>query len=510
MPKALAKTNRERSDSVDLTSTQSSSSHHEPHNTGTNQGEPSQDVECRLRGGGSYSVAVAQGANSAQTSAQSSSPALTPTEGGHPPALSFGQSVRVFCSSLSPTSQAGVGRPYIRCPRTLRECRPLIVGLIGLTGLGAAARLGALLYDAYHNQTDYRNYRHPSPASVHTPHTPSTQLTSAEQQPAATSASTSTEQPRPSTSQTSHTDVAPIPAPEPKLIYTANDLKVIREIPIAHALQLREEAARADVQRTADPVTLPPNPFREFRAQVICRVPTGETTDVTLTWTNDQHVQETLVVHCTESRVIEMPADARNVTVNGAPTLSAEGRLLWASVNEGGVSTVGYSASELNQHNLESLTSRLYRAQEWNILETLTSHILNEIQPSTEPQFIGQMQTYHTEAQSHMHHHSPATLHAAALAGIGFGAAGLYAGYWWYRGYQQGRHGWNLFTYPAQRAQQQVAGLFGRPSSDTARSTRDERTALLDAMEQGEPNEDPSSHIDQSAGFHMENESTNK
>ncbi len=277
-----------------------------------------------------------------------------------------------------------------------------------------------------------------------------------------------------------------------------------------HALQLREDAARAAAQRTAIPTTPPPNPFCEFRAQVICQVPAGETTDVTLTWTNNQHMQETLVVHCAESRVIEMPADACNVTVNGAPTLSAEGRLLWASVNEGGVSTVGYSASELNQHNLERLTKRLYRAQEWNILETITSHILNEIQPGTEPEFIGQMQTYYTEAQSHLHHHCPATLHVAALAGIGFGAAGLYAGYWWYRGHQQGRHGWDLFTYPAQMARQQVAGLFEQSSSDTARNRGDERTALLDAMEQGEPNEDPSSRSDQSAGFHMANEHTNK
>ncbi len=201
MPKALAKTNRERSDSVDLTSTQETSNHHEPHNnTGTNHGDPSQDVECRLRGGGSYSVAVAQDANAVQASTQTSSSALTPTEGGHPPTHSFGQSVRAFCSSLSPTSQAGVGRPYVRCPRSMRELRPLAVGLIGLTGLGAAARMASWLYDAYHNQTDYRHYRHPSPASVQTPHARSTQLTSAEQQPAATSAATSTEQPRPSTS----------------------------------------------------------------------------------------------------------------------------------------------------------------------------------------------------------------------------------------------------------------------------------------------------------------------
>ncbi len=342
------------------------------------------------------------------------------------------------------------------------------MGVLGLTTVGAAANIVASLYASYYAHTAHLTaHRPPAPApaaghpavpqppteapststasgtavtSTQTTHSPTEHATS----PQATSAQQSITPPATS----SGTPSTSPPSTPPNPTFDGLDRDIMAEIQ-------QELANQRAYVRTAPqvPVTSPtPSPFRQLNGQIICEPSAHQHLDLHMSWTNNNNHYQTRHVQCTRATVLEIPHDARNVTVEGPGLHITQQQLLWARIGPRGVETCGMPDRFNIVRRLLDLTSSLRESQEWSAVQQVTEHILEQASSEAPPEFMAQMEALNREATLHI---DAQNAHAAALAGIGLaavGVAGVYAGYQLYRGYQQGRRGWDLFTYPLEQA----------------------------------------------------------
>ncbi len=413
------------------------------------------------------------------------------------------------------------------------------MGMLGLTTVGATANIIASLYASYRAHTAHVNAHRPpapAPAAGHpavppppteapstsaAPETASAQtsqsstehatLPQATATPPATSSGTPSTSP--STDLNTHTEItspsAHNPSP-PHPTFDAFNKEMIAEM-VLELEEFRHHTSTAP-QGSRTPPT--PSPFRGLNGQIICEPATGRHLDLHLSWTDSNNQHQTRHVQCTSPQVIEVPHDARNITMDWNNQNVSSDRLLWARIQPGGYQTDGWPDRFNITHRILDLVSSLRQSHEWPALQEVTRHILEQASSEAPPEFMAQMEALNHEASLHI---DAQNAHAAALAGMGMaavGVAGAYTAYQLYRGYQQGRRGWDLFLHPLHQAADSL-GLLPPPEyevlpliemEEVRVDVPEQEPAHVEAPAAAPPPPPPPPPIDDDEGFGEEDE----
>ncbi len=380
--------------------------------------------------------------------------------------------VRLFFTSLSPMSQAGVRLPEFHLPSSRADFVAMGESLLGMTRYGTVVRGGRLVLTMAQGYRDAAREQARQEgagafgAAENAPDqagqvVPDRIVVGPEVGAALTDNGLSTTEPDNPRNDGGIEPIQPVPVPEPEPVAPPWDIDLnwARRYGYGSAAQQMRQQCQDSKQQTfeymaakdaCDNTGITPDALDNLNLQITCSPDEEGSYPVEVLWQEADGSYHGEQVECNQGQVIEVPRNARHVALSGGSGEVA-GRVYVRAMRRGfhaGGSTASPTPDQEMQ--LLNLSSQLAKDGQWKALRALTENVMREVDPREAPNLTARMRQYHTEAERHIHHHahSAAWNTVEALLVSVVATFGIYAAAEWYRGYRDGERGWALFRRP--------------------------------------------------------------